>query len=48
MQYSVYEVDDSVSIASAEQSSGELFGFAASDIAEYSTLLTVGLMGILR
>ena len=35
---SVCEVDDSMSIASADESSGEFLGFAISDIAEYSTL----------
>ena len=37
MDDSVREVDDSASIASLEDSSGDLFRFAASDIVEYST-----------
>ena len=38
----MYEVDDSMHVASAEESSGEFLGFDVSDIAEYSTLFDSG------
>ena len=38
----VCEVDDSMPIASAEESSGEFSGFDVSDIAGYSTLFDSG------